>query len=101
MFAEVFRPTTLEEIIGYDSEKDILKKYLESDFQKAIILTGSPGIGKTTVAVCAAKSYGFDPLEINESRTIRSFDDVEKIKDECKSPVNRQTLKKGEMKKNT
>ena len=101
MFAEVFRPTTLDEIIGYESEKEILKGYLASDFQKAIILTGSPGIGKTTVAICAAKSCGFDPLEINASRTIRSFEDVEKIKDACRSPVNIHSLLRGETTKKT
>lgn len=101
MFAEVFRPTTLDEIIGYESEKELLRGYLVSDFQKAIILTGSPGIGKTTVAICAAKSCGFDPLEINASRTIRSFEDVEKIKDACRSPVNIHSLLRGEIHKKT
>ena len=101
MFAEVFRPTSLDEIIGYEAEKEILRGYLASDFQKAIILTGSPGIGKTTVAICAAKSCGFDPLEINASRTIRSFDDVEKIKDACRSPVNIHSLLRGETTKKT
>ena len=101
MFAEVFRPTTLDEIIGYESEKEVLRGYLASDFQKAIILTGSPGIGKTTVAICAAKSCGFDPLEINASRTIRSFEDVEKIKDACRSPVNIHSLLRGETTKKT
>ena len=101
MFAEVFRPTSLDDIIGYESEKVILKKYLSSDFQNAIIFTGSPGIGKTTIAICAAKSCGFDPLEINASRTIRSFDDVEKIKDACRSPVNIHSLLRGESTKKT
>lgn len=101
MFAEVFRPTSLDEIVGYESEKEILRAYLSSDFQKAIILTGSPGIGKTTVAICAARSCGFDPLEINASRTIRSFEDVEKIKDACRSPVNIHSLLRGEIHKKT
>ena len=78
-----------------------MKGYLASDFQKAIILTGSPGIGKTTVAICAAKSCGFDPLEINASRTIRSFEDVERIKDACRSPVNIHSLLRGEITKKT
>lgn len=97
----MFRPTTLDEIIGYEIEKEVLRGYLNSDFQKAIILTGSPGIGKTTVAICAAKSCGFDPLEINASRTIRSFEDVEKIKDACRSPINIHSLLRGETTKKT
>jgi hypothetical protein len=95
MYSEVFRPTTLDDVIGYKEEKEALKKYLESDFKKAIILSGPPGIGKTTLALSAARSYGFDPLEINASRSIRSFEDVEKIKDACKSAVNIHSFIRG------
>jgi hypothetical protein len=95
MYSEVFRPTTLDDVIGYKEEKESLKKYLEGDFRKAIILSGPPGIGKTTLALCAARSYGFDPLEINASRSIRSFEDVEKIKDACRSAVNIHSFIRG------
>jgi hypothetical protein len=102
MYSEVFRPTTLDDVIGYNDEKEALKKYLQSkDFRKSIMLSGSPGIGKTTLALAAARTYGFDPLEINASRSIRSFEDVEKIKDACRSAVNIHSFIRGETSRKT
>jgi hypothetical protein len=102
MYAEVYRPTTLDDVIGYREEKEALKKYLESGtFRKSIMLSGPPGIGKTTLALAAARTYGFDPLEINASRSIRSFEDVEKIKDACRSAVNIHSFIRGETSRKT
>jgi len=89
MYSEIYRPNDLNEIVGNTDAKDILKKYLTTKpFSKAVILTGPPGIGKTTMALCAAHTFGFDPLEINASKSIRSFEDVEKFRDSCRSSVN-------------
>jgi predicted ATPase len=102
MYAEVFRPNSLADVIGYKEEKESLRAYLESHtFHKAIMLSGPPGIGKTTLALSAARTYGFDPLEINASRSIRSFEDVEKIKDACRSAVNIHSFIRGETTRKT
>jgi hypothetical protein len=102
MYAEVYRPTTLDDVIGYREEKEALKNYLESKtFRKSIMLSGPPGIGKTTLALAAARTHGFDPLEINASRSIRSFEDVEKIKDACRSAVNIHSFIRGETSRKT
>jgi hypothetical protein len=102
MYAETYRPNTLEEVIGHIEAKDSLRKYLETPgFPKAVMLTGSPGIGKTTLALAAAKTMGFDPLEINASRSIRSYEDVEKIKDACRSVVNIHSFIRGDHHKKT
>jgi|UniRef100_A0A6C0AJR6 replication-associated recombination protein RarA len=102
MYAEVFRPTGLDDVIGYADEKEALKRYLTSGtFKKAIMLAGPPGIGKTTLALTAARTFGFDPLEINASRAIRSFEDVEKIKDACRSAVNIHSFIRGEKSRKT
>ena len=97
MYSEAHRPTFLDDVIGHTEAKDLLQKYLESKtFEKSILLTGSPGIGKTTLALAAARSFGFDPLEINASKAIRSFEDVEKIKDACRSAINIHSFLRGD-----
>jgi replication factor C large subunit len=88
MYSEAYRPSILDEVIGHTEAKEKLQMYLRSKkFEKSIFLTGSPGIGKTTLALAAARSCGFDPLEINASKAIRSFEDVERIRDSCMSAV--------------
>ena len=82
--------------------KESLRKYLTTPgFPKAVMLTGSPGIGKTTLALAAAKSLNFEPLEINASRSIRSFEDVEKIKDACRSAVSIHVFMRGDRNRKT
>ena len=92
MDSETTRPEFLDDVLGHDEPKQILKDYLtQKPYTKAVFLTGSPGIG-TTMALCAARTFGFVPLEINASRSIRSFTDVEKLKDACGAPVQIQSL---------
>jgi len=98
MYSEAHRPVYLDNVIGHTEAKTALKTYLTSGhFEKSILLTGSPGIGKTTLALAAARTFGFDPLEINASKAIRSFEDVEKIKDSCKSAVNIYSFIRGDI----
>jgi hypothetical protein len=98
MYSEAYRPTFLDEVIGHIDAKKSLKNYLSSkDFRKAVLLTGSPGIGKTTMALAAARTFGFDPLEINASKSIRSYEDVEKIKNACRSAVNIHSFLRGDI----
>lgn len=101
MYAETFRPNSIEEVVGHTEPKEFLKSYLTSNFSKSILLYGPPGIGKTTMALCAARTYGFDPLEINASKSIRSFEDVEKIKDSCRSAINIHSFIRGDITQKT
>jgi hypothetical protein len=102
MYSEIYRPNVLNDIVGHAEAKKALEDYLTSPtFPKCVFLTGSPGIGKTTLVLCAARTFGFEPLEINASRSIRSFDDVEKIKDACRSAVSIHSFIRGERTKKT
>jgi len=102
MYAESHRPVFLNDVIGHQEVKKTLQSYLESDkFIGSVFLIGPPGIGKTTMALCAARTFGFDPLEINASKSIRSFDDVDKLKDACRSCVNIQSFMRGDTKRKT
>jgi hypothetical protein len=102
MYAETNRPVYLDDVIGHAECKASLRAYMAGPvFEGAILLHGPPGIGKTTMALCAARTLGFDPLEINASKSIRSFEDVERIKDACRSAVNIHSFMKGDTHRKT
>jgi len=101
MLSETKRPEHFSEILGHQEAKKSLETYLKSDFKGAVFLLGSPGIGKTTLALCSAKTFEFDPLEINASKLLRSFDDVENLKNSCQSSVNIQSFIRGDISKKT
>lgn len=102
MLSETLRPMKLSDVVGHDDPKRALKGYLGNPpYKQSVFLTGTPGIGKTTLALCAARTCGFEPLEINASRSIRSFTDVEKLKDACRSSVNIHSFLRNEKSKVT
>jgi hypothetical protein len=101
MYAESHRPNFLSDVGGHSEIKISLQKYLHSTFKGAVFLVGPPGIGKTTMALCAARTCGFDPLEINASKSMRSFEDVDKLKDACRSSINIQSFLRGDTTKTT
>jgi len=93
---------SLSDVVGHEEPKRVLKDYLvRSPYKSSVFLTGTPGIGKTTLALCAARTFGFEPLEINASRNIRSFVDVEKLKDACRSSINIHSFLRNEKSKVT
>jgi replication-associated recombination protein RarA len=102
MFSETFRPATFDDIIGHAEAKDILTRYLNSnEAGKAVLISGTPGIGKTTLVIAAAKTLGYEPLEVNASRNLRSHEDVQKLRDSCMASVTFTSLLKYEVPRKT
>jgi len=101
MYSETKRPEFLNDVIGHQEIKLKLETYLKSDFKGSVFLVGSPGIGKTTLALCAARTFNFDPLEINASKMLRSFEDVEKLRNSNLSSVNIQSFLRGDFERKT
>lgn len=68
-------PKRPEDLIGNNSIYEKLKSWLNEwkhgtpSEHKAVLLSGSPGIGKTTMAHMACKQAGFDIVEMNASDT--------------------------------
>lgn len=56
-FARKYRPVSLDGYIGNVGVKDTVKRYLKNGRPQSILLTGSSGCGKTTMARLLAKEY--------------------------------------------
>jgi replication factor C subunit 1 len=79
-WADKYRPTTLSEVIGHKSEIQSLRNWLSAWSseekgegrgveKRAVLITGPPGIGKTTVVHLLAKEFGYAIKEYNASDT--------------------------------
>lgn len=67
IWAEKYRPNTIDECILPKNTKNVFKKYLESGHVPNLILSGTPGTGKTTTAKAMIKELGCDFMLINAS----------------------------------
>lgn len=72
LWVEKYRPKTLEEYVWRDEgQKRQVSSWVEDKSIPHLLLSGSPGIGKTTMAKMLVNEIGiepFDVLEINASR---------------------------------
>lgn len=102
MFAESHRPMVLDDLIGHTEIKRLLRTHLEAPPKcSSILVSGTPGIGKTTLVLAAARTCGYEPLEINASRSLRSHDDVTRLRDSCMAPVSFTSLATGQRNRKT
>jgi len=83
-WTEKYRPTTLSEVRGNDKARDALKQWAETweDHREAVIVHGSPGVGKTSAAHALANDLGWDVIELNASDT-RTKDVIERVAGEA------------------
>ena len=76
IWVEKYRPQTIEECILPESIKKTFRDFLSSGEIPNMLLSGPPGIGKTTVAKALCKELGVDYYVINGSDEGRFLDTV-------------------------
>ncbi|WP_137288235.1 replication factor C large subunit [Natronorubrum halophilum] len=83
-WTETYRPTTLSEVRGNNKARDSLEEWAKTwdDHRKAVIVHGSPGVGKTSAAHALANDMGWPVMELNASDS-RGADVIERIAGEA------------------
>jgi len=68
-WTEKYRPSTLSEVRGNNKARDALAEWAETwdDHREAVVVHGSPGIGKTSAAHALAADMGWETVELNAS----------------------------------
>jgi len=67
LFVEKYRSKTLEDYIGNEQLKSIVAQYIEKNDVQNLLLYGTPGTGKTTLAKLIVNNFNCDFLYINAS----------------------------------
>jgi replication factor C large subunit len=83
-WTETYRPETLSEVRGNDKARDAFREWAETwpDHREAVVLHGSPGVGKTSAAHALAADTGWEPVELNASDR-RAADEIERVAGEA------------------
>ena len=83
-WTEKYRPSSLAEIRGNDKARDALREWADSwdSHREAVILHGSPGIGKTSAAHALATDFDWPTIELNASDS-RTKDVIERVAGEA------------------
>ncbi|MCX9010412.1 MAG: replication factor C large subunit [Candidatus Methanoperedens sp.] len=82
-WTEKYRPQTLSEIVGHNKAIGELQAWAQSWLhgipkEKAVVLYGRAGIGKTTAAHALARDMGWEVIELNASDQ-RTADIIERV----------------------
>jgi replication factor C subunit 1 len=80
LLPDKYRPTSLDQVIGHKQEIQQLRSWLQLwekgiPNQRGILVSGPPGIGKTTVIHLLSKSLGYTVTEYNasDSRSVNAL----------------------------
>ena len=67
LYVEKYRSKTLDEYVGNEQLKQIVAQYIEKNDLQNLLLYGTPGTGKTTLAKLIVNNFDCDFLYINAS----------------------------------
>jgi replication factor C large subunit len=83
-WTEKYRPSSLDELRGNDKARDALREWADTwdDHREAVILHGSPGVGKTSAAHALASDRDWPTIELNASDS-RTRDVIERVAGEA------------------
>ena len=73
LWVEKYRPKTIDECILPENIKDVLNKFVEKGELPNLLLSGPPGIGKTTVAKAMCEQIGADYYVIKQIILLTMF----------------------------
>ncbi|MEE9150982.1 MAG: replication factor C large subunit [Thermoplasmata archaeon] len=82
-WAEKYRPKRLSEVVGNPAATNEFRQWAESwergiPKQRAVVLIGDPGVGKTSSALALAGEFGWGAVEMNAS-DLRNADAIRNI----------------------
>lgn len=73
LWSDKYKPKSIDDMVGNKKNIDTIKKWL-SDFknkktnvERALFISGPPGIGKTTIAHLILKEFDYEIIEFNAS----------------------------------
>lgn len=94
LWVERYRPQTIDDCILPESIKSTFRDYVKQGQLPTLLLTGTAGVGKTTIAKALCNEVGADYIMINGSDEGRKIDTLRTIVKDFASSVSLTDAKK-------